>query len=158
MSSREPESTERQFVRWVYGSDETILPYRPASQEPRRRPNREPLPPINRVLFALTDAGCEWRPAVRDIDSWQAQCPAHEDTRPSLLVRRNADGSIWLKCWAGCPKETILAALGLEWRDLWDAADRDYGRRRPYVQPLLKPHLRRAVEDLLRRDDERRTA
>jgi hypothetical protein len=157
--AREPESLERQFVRWAYQSDETTLPYRPASQEPKRRPNREPLPPINRVLFALTDAGCDWKPAARDVDSWQAQCPTHTDTRPSLQVRRNPDGSLWLKCWAGCSKEGILAALGLEWRDLWDGGQFDSGRRDGLnLKPLLPPHLRRAVEDLIRLDDERRAA
>jgi hypothetical protein len=54
-------------------------------------------------------------------------------------------------------KEGILAALGLEWRDLWDAAEHDPGRRHATRQrPLLAPHLRRAMEELLRMDDERR--
>lgn len=157
--AREPESIERQFVRWAYQSDENTLPYRPASQEPKRRPSTEPLPPINRVLFALTSAGCDWKPAARDVDSWQSQCPTHDDHDPSLHVNRNADGSIWLKCWAGCSKEGILAALGLEWRDLWDGSQFDAGRGRGLnVKPLLPAHLRRAMEDLLKADDERRAA
>jgi hypothetical protein len=149
-----PESIERQFVRWVYsGPEYEHMPHRPANLEPRRRPSG-PLPPINRVLFALTGAGCDWRPSTADVDSWQAQCPTHEDTRPSLLVRRNGDGSVWLKCWAGCSKEGVLAALGLEWRDLWDAAERDYGRR-DVKPPLLPGHLRRAMQDLLSADERR---
>jgi hypothetical protein len=64
---------------------------------------------------------------------------------------------VWLKCWAGCSKEGVLAALGLEWRDLWDAAERDSGRR-DVKPPLLPGHLRRAMEMLIGADDERRAA
>jgi hypothetical protein len=149
------ESLERQFVRWIY-RDNTYehMTFKPQNLEPRRRPTG-PLAPINRVLFALTGAGCDWRPSISDVDSWQAHSPTHEDTRPSLLVRRNGDGSVWLKCWAGCSKEGVLAALGLEWRDLWDAAERDHGRR-DVKPPLLPGHLRRAMEQLIGSDDERR--
>lgn len=155
----EPEDPTRDAVRRAFAGYPDRMRYRPASREPRRKPSTEPLPPINRVLFALTDAGCDWRPALRDADSWQANCPTHQDTRPSLQVTRNADGSIWLKCWAGCSKEGILAALGLEWRDLWDGARFDAGRRDGLnVRPLLPAHLRRAMEDLIRTDDERRAA
>jgi hypothetical protein len=154
----EPESTERQFVRWAYGDDCT-LPYLPASQEPKRRTKDYEQPPINRVLAALLSVGCDYRPA-KSVDEWEAHCPTHQDTHPSLVVRRNGDGSVWLKDWSGqCSKETILDALGLEWRDLWDAAEHDPGRRHATRQrPLLAPHLRRAMEELLKLDDERRAA
>lgn len=152
----ESESTGRQFVRWVYG-DDCQLPYRPASHEPKlRRSNSDTDPPINRVLGALNAAGCSYRPSTTDVDSWQSHCPTHQDTRPSLSVRRNYDGSVWLKCWAGCSKEGILAALNLVWRDLWDASEHDPGRAKPFVKPLLPAHLRRAMEDLLKADDERK--
>ncbi len=153
----EPESIERQFVRHVYG-DDCQLPYVPASREPKpRRSKGYGTPPINRVLGALLGAGCSYRPA-RSVDEWEARCPTHEDSKPSLVIRRNADGSVWLKCWAGCAKEQILAALGLEWRDLWDASEQDAGRSKGYVKPLLPAHLRRAMEDLIRLDDERKAA
>jgi hypothetical protein len=116
-------------------------------------------PPINRVLSALLAAGCTYRPAPNDLDSWQANCPTHDDGKPSLNVRRNHNGSVWIKCWGGCSKEGILAALGLEWRDLWDAQEQDSGRAsKLFVKPFLEPHLRRAMEDLIRMDDERRAA
>jgi len=152
----EPESHERQFVRYAYAED-CQLPYRPASHEPKTPPMRDyRQPPIDRVLAALNDAGCAYRPAAADLDSWQAECPTHDDTKPSLNVRRNHDGTVWIKCWAGCSKEGILHALGLEWRDLWDASEHDAGRAKPFVKPLLPPHLRRAMEELIRLDDERR--
>lgn len=131
------------------------MPHQPASLAPKRRA-AEPIPPVNRVLYALSAAGCEYRPA-RSVDEWEAQCPTHDDSRPSLVVRRNPDGTVWIKCWSGgCSKEGILHALGLQWRDLWDGSERDSGRAGGHVKPLLPAHLRRAMEDLLRRDDEAR--
>src|SRR4051812_25519758 len=102
---REPESIERQFVRHVYAED-CQLPHLPASQEPQRRPMKGyEQPPINRVLAALHGAGCAYRPG-RDVDQWIAHCPTHDDTRPSLEIRRNADGMVWIKDWSGaCSKE-----------------------------------------------------
>jgi hypothetical protein len=130
----------------------------------RRASNRSPGPVTRRrsrrstaSSVPLNAAGCDWR-CSRDVDQWVAQCPTHDDSRPSLVVRRNHDGSVWLKCWGGCSKEGILAALGLEWRDLWEASERDFDRAKPVVRPLLAPHLRRAMVDLLRLDDERRAA
>lgn len=146
----EPESLERQFVRWVYRHPEyERMPYQPASREHRPRPGK--LPPINDFLASLSAVGCSYRPA-RCVDEWEALCPTHEDTRASLVVRRNGDGSVWFKCWAGCSKEGILHALGLSWRDLWDQCERDYGRR-DYRAPLLPANVRRAMLDLLARDD-----
>jgi hypothetical protein len=156
----EPESLERQFVRSVFNQPgDARMPYRPTSLEPKLKP-RDPatVPPIDRVLRALNAAGCDWR-CSRDVDQWVAQCPTHDDTRPSLVIRRNHDGSVWLKCWSGaCSKEGILAELGLEWRDLWEASERDFDRAKPVVRPLLPAHLRRAMVDLLWLDDERRAA
>jgi hypothetical protein len=158
-SKHEPESDERQFVRYAYSSD-CKLPYKPASHEPKPKPVKgHSQPPINRVLDALLAAGCTYRPSTTDLDSWQAFCPSHDDVRdPSLHIRRNHDGMIWIKCWAGCAKEGILHALGLEWRDLWDGSQHDGGRKNLYVKPFLEPHIRAAMLDALRRDDERRAA
>ena len=154
----EPESDTRAAVRFGFRGYPDQMRYLPASKEPKvKARDQSTVPPVDRVLGGLTAAGCGWR-GGRDVDSWAAECPTHDDTRPSLLIRRNHDGSVWLKCWAGCSKEGILAALGLEWRDLWEASDRDYDRAKPNVRPLLPPHLRRAMQDLLRRDDERRAA
>lgn len=144
----EPESEARQLARYIYG-DDCLLPYRPASHE--HEVERSPSPPVNRVLDALLRAGCEYR--AGRVDYWEAACPTHEDSRPSLVVKRNAQGCVWIKCWAGCPKEGILAALGLEWRDLWEDSDRDFGRSAPVVRGGLPGHLRRAMRDALARDD-----
>ena len=52
--------------------------------------------------------------AVRPIgdDRWIARCPAHEDRRPSLTIRRTAD-RVLVHCWAGCTYQDILAALNI---------------------------------------------
>jgi DNA primase len=50
---------------------------------------------------------------------WIARCPAHEDKSPSLAIREMDDGRILLKCFCGCPTSDVLAALGLEFSDLY---------------------------------------
>jgi len=61
---------------------------------------------------------------------WQACCPAHEDNRASLSVKRCEDGRCLVKCHAGCDTAAVLAALNLKIRDLFagDIRDRDNGR------------------------------
>src|SRR5260221_5032635 len=46
--------------------------------------------------------------------NWQAQCPAHEDSSPSLSISEGRTGAILLKCFAGCSFHKIIAALGYE--------------------------------------------
>jgi hypothetical protein len=58
---------------------------------------------------------------------WEARCPAHEDRQPSLRVGEGADGRVLLKCHAGCTVEAIVAAVGLELRDLF-AGEGEGGR------------------------------
>jgi putative DNA primase/helicase len=49
---------------------------------------------------------------VRDYQGYSAGCcPAHEDENPSMLFGPKRDGGAWFKCLAGCPAETIRAAL-----------------------------------------------
>lgn len=45
-------------------------------------------------------------------------CPTHADTKPSLSVWIEDDGSIRIKCFAGCRSTQILDSLGLKWSDL----------------------------------------
>lgn len=49
---------------------------------------------------------------------WYARCPAHDDKSPSLSIRET-DGKVLLHCFAGCFADDILAAVGVEWRDLY---------------------------------------
>lgn len=52
---------------------------------------------------------------------WVARCPAHPDRNPSLAVAIGKSTPVVLKCMsAGCDIRSILAALGLSFRDLYD--------------------------------------
>ena len=48
-----------------------------------------------------------------------ARCPAHQDRSPSLTIRLEDDGRILLHCFAGCDPGTVLAAIGLQFSDLF---------------------------------------
>src|SRR5215204_1477332 len=49
----------------------------------------------------------------------EALCPAHDDHKPSLSVDVGSDGRALLNCFAGCDYKDIVAAIGLEQRDLF---------------------------------------
>ena len=68
-------------------------------------------------------------------------CPAHPDRRPSLSVRRAADGRWLLHCFAGCDTETILAAAGLTFADLAPPGAASTPRK-----PLARIHWREELE------------
>ena len=61
-------------------------------------------------------------------DRWMARCPAHDDRTPSLSLYECGDGTILLRCWAGCAAAEVVAAVGLELRDLFPAP---VGHHRP---------------------------
>lgn len=50
---------------------------------------------------------------------WQACCPAHDDTSPSLSITEAEDGNILFYCHAGCSQEEVRTAVGVEWNDLF---------------------------------------
>lgn len=67
--------------------------------------------PFQRVCDALgvTPRGREVR----------CPCPAHGGDGKNLVVRENADGKVLLWCHSRqCSRDSILAAIGLTWRDL----------------------------------------
>ncbi len=53
------------------------------------------------------------------VDRYVARCPSHDDRRPSLSIRMLPDGRLLLKCWSGCSAAEVVAAAGLELRDLF---------------------------------------
>lgn len=55
-------------------------------------------------------------------DRWMVRCPSHNDQTPSLEVWVKRD-RVLLKCFAGCDAQTIVAALGLSMRDLFERRD-----------------------------------
>lgn len=50
---------------------------------------------------------------------WLACCPAHDDKHPSLSIKEADNGTVLLKCWAGCSAAKITGAVGLDLRDLF---------------------------------------
>lgn len=72
--------------------------------------------PLDRVLEALRDAGCEPR---RNGTGWAARCPAHEDRNPSLSVGEGQESCALVTCHAGCELVVILDHLKLDMADLF---------------------------------------
>ena len=75
---------------------------------------------------------------------WSARCPAHDDRNPSLSIRDSASGGVLVKCFAGCPKNEVIAslkALGL-WFDktTWRAS----------IKPLKPSAMKQTADDQTR--------
>lgn len=70
---------------------------------------------LDLVDKALRDAG---KKVVRRDQSLTAQCPAHDDTSPSLSVSVGKTRDLVVKCHAGCSADDVMAALGIKWSDL----------------------------------------
>lgn len=84
-----------------------------ATVEPALR-NHAPgsVSPVDRFVEALRRRGIELRGNM-------ARCPAHDDTSPSLSLGVGRDGTVLLHCFAGCSVEQVVAAVGLQPRDLF---------------------------------------
>jgi hypothetical protein len=54
--------------------------------------------------------------------AWMACCPAHQDRDPSLAITDAKDGSVLVRCHAGCDQRDVIEALRA--RGLWEAAHR----------------------------------
>ena len=79
--------------------------------------------------------------------SWTARCPAHADKGPSLAIRETDDGRILLHCFAGCPVDNVVGAVGMDMTDLFPPSE----KRRDYPvegKPRLKPAF--YASDLIR--------
>lgn len=92
--------------------------------------------PIDLVLSRLENVR-------RSGNGWTAKCPAHEDHHNSLAIHVGEDGRVLLHCFAGCTCEEIMAARGLEMRDLFPEDG-----RRPLGNGKLNGRLRLTVADL----------
>lgn len=73
---------------------------------------------------------------------WLARCPAHDDRSPSLSVRECDDGRVLVHCFAGCPADDVMAAVGLSLRHLYPDAP-----SRPGALPEWK---RRQLRDAMK--------
>ena len=74
--------------------------------------------------------------------SWVACCPAHEDRSPSLSVRELPDGKILMHCFAGCPIDEVLQAIGLTVDELFPERLSD---SRPMTAPFISNDVLQAL-------------
>ncbi len=51
-------------------------------------------------------------------NQYMAKCPAHDDQKASLSVKKGENGGIVLHCHAGCETREIVASMGLKMVDL----------------------------------------
>lgn len=51
-------------------------------------------------------------------NGYRCRCPAHDDQRPSLMIRPADNGGILFKCMAGCETKDVLERVGLTMQDL----------------------------------------
>ena len=73
---------------------------------------------------------------------WMVSCPAHDDRRPSLSVCDADNGTVLVRCHAGCEQSAVIAAL--RGRGLWH----NHGVHRPgAVRWPRRPAPRAGVED-----------
>lgn len=68
--------------------------------------------PVETLLECLSGSTCNG-------SGYKALCPAHDDHEPSLSIWEGDDKRAFVKCFAGCSKEEIVAALGLSMSDLY---------------------------------------
>src|SRR5262245_55615161 len=52
-------------------------------------------------------------------NGWSARCPAHDDRTASLSIAQGDDGTVLVKCHAGCDTSAVLAAIDLRLADLF---------------------------------------
>jgi hypothetical protein len=58
---------------------------------------------------------------------WTARCPAHNDRKPSLSICDADDGTVLVRCHAGCDQSDVIAAL--QSRRVWNNDNRRHGPR-----------------------------
>ena len=61
-------------------------------------------------VHALTSGG--YQPKQHQ-DGWMSQCPAHDDTDPSLSINEGHGGKVLVHCFSGCSFEEVRGALNL---------------------------------------------
>ncbi len=76
--------------------------------------------PIDNVFEALEHVGSTPKKVA---SGWIAKCPAHDDQTPSLSIGVGDGGRALVHCHAGCSISEVIAACGLEKRDLMPPDD-----------------------------------
>jgi hypothetical protein len=81
---------------------------------------------------------------------WRAVCPAHESKHrtQSLAIRELGDGTVLLKCFAGCGATDIVDKLGLQLADLFPSQHYVLGEPRRPQKPNHWHAIREAIQTL----------
>ena len=75
---------------------------------------------------------------------YQARCPAHNDSGPSLSLREGDDERVLLHCFAGCSTASVVAAIGLTMADLFPPSNTP--RRTPPAPGISRRELQTAAD------------
>ena len=90
------------------------------------------VPPLQNILDRFAKS-------KRTTDGWLVSCPVPGhgkgggDRNPSLSVAEGADGRVLVRCFAGCPPEAVVQAIGLTMADLFVHQERT---PRPPAEPM----------------------
>lgn len=76
---------------------------------------------------------------------WLACCPAHDDRSPSLSIRELDDGRVLIHCFTGCSTGDVLAAVGMEFCDLYPANSWSIGHANPERRPFNATDVLKAI-------------
>ena len=72
---------------------------------------------IQEIIQRLDDL--DKKPRKTREGQWEALCPAHDDTKPSLGISTGNDGRVLINCMAGCDVDSICHKLDIEKKDLF---------------------------------------
>ncbi len=100
--------------------------------------------PVELVLTQLEAGDCRPRRSGR---GWSARCPAHSDTSPSLYVSEGDDRKALVRCYVGCDYRSIVQALGLAPRQLFETSTGDVRAVEPRRQLTPAQRVARDVEN-----------
>lgn len=108
---------------------------------------------FDRVVAAVEQA--TGRPPQGSATRKKGMCPAHDDSRPSLSIRWDAEKRVvGVTCWSGCSFEDIVEALSLTKADF---RERLPGARSKTEEPEPEPEPERPARRGKRAPKEKRT-
>lgn len=76
------------------------------------------------------------KPAGRN--KWRCQCPAHGASRDAMMFDLKPDGYILSFCFAGCTRQEILGAMGIQEKDLFTRNDDDWDKGEYEIKRITK--------------------
>lgn len=72
--------------------------------------------PLDRIIERIKGSGLKVK---QNGKGYMCCCPAHSEKTPSLSVKQADNGKVLVHCFAGCSAKDVMAAIGLELRDLF---------------------------------------